>query len=79
VDEDIVDSKTVILSGGESTKISFIASSTSEGSHMIEVNGLTGSFNVLKHGQPQIISPLLYIGFAIIIVIIVVYFVYLKR
>jgi hypothetical protein len=79
VDGTIVDSETVTLNGGESKSIRFTISSTIEGKHIVKIKSLTGSFNVTKPPQPQTLSPWVYVGLAIIIVVVVAYIGYIKR
>ena len=48
VDGEVEDEKTVTLDPDESTTVSFEVSATEEGSYSVDVNGLTGSFEVRK-------------------------------
>jgi len=48
VDGEFEGEKTVTLDPDESTTVSFEVSATEEGSYSVDVNGLTGSFEVRK-------------------------------
>jgi len=48
VDGEVEGEKTVTLGPDESTTVSFEVSTTEEGSYSVDVNGLSGSFEVKK-------------------------------
>lgn len=48
VDDELVDEKTVTLSPGESTTISFELTAAGEGTHTVNIDGYTGSYTVNK-------------------------------
>ncbi len=69
LDGEVVDSKTVTLDGGASTTVTFTVSSDVEGIHTIEVDGLIDTFTVTVPVKK--VSWTLYVGVAIVIVVIV--------
>jgi len=70
----VVDSKTVTLSGGKSTTLTFKLSSEAEGDHIVEVDGLTATFTVVKPPRP---IPWLWITVAVVIAVAVIVAVYI--
>jgi PKD repeat protein len=65
----VVDSKTVTLDGKASTTVTFTVSSDIEGSHVVEVDGLVDTFEVVVPPPPP--PWPIYIGVAIFVVIII--------
>ena len=60
------------LDAGESTTVSFDVSSTQEGTYSVDVNGLTGSFDVKKAqtGIPGFPVESLIAGLAVVLLVL---------
>jgi len=69
---EIEDTSTVTLDAGESTTVSFDVSSTQEGTYSVDVNGLTGSFDVNKAqtGIPGFPVESLIAGLAVVLLVL---------
>jgi len=73
VNGEVVDSETVTLSPDESKTVSFTVFEDKEGTYSVEIGGLTGSFEVVKSGNPEGGGlPLLPVITGIIVVIAVI-------
>jgi len=83
VDGVAVDSETVTLDGGASTSVRFTVTSEVEGSHTVEVDGLTGSFTAtIPPSSPQKPFPwnwVVVIFTVLAIVVLVVFFIIKRR
>ncbi|MBC8275977.1 MAG: hypothetical protein H8E40_13550 [Chloroflexi bacterium] len=72
IDGEIEDEKTVTLDPDESTSVSFEVSAAEEGSHSVDVNGLTGSYEVKKAqtGIPGFPLESIIAGLAVAIIVL---------
>ncbi|MBW2674938.1 MAG: hypothetical protein JRD89_16245, partial [Deltaproteobacteria bacterium] len=57
VDGAVVDVKEVTLAGGDTTFVTFQLTGDVEGTHEVEVNGLTETFNVVRPAPPTPVIP----------------------
>jgi uncharacterized membrane protein len=69
IDDEDEDEKTVTLDPDESTTVSFEVSATEEGSYSVDVNGLSGSFEVKKAqtGIPGFPIESMVLGLAVVL------------
>ena len=76
LDGTVIDTRAVTLDGGASTTVSFSTSSDEEGSHTVEVGGLSGSFTVEK---AKLGFPWTYVIVALVLIAAVAYYFYSQR
>jgi len=71
IDDEFEDEKTVTLNPDESTTVSFEVPATEEGSYSVDVNGLTGSYEVRKAqtGIPGFPIESIILGLAIVLLV----------
>jgi hypothetical protein len=70
IDDEVVDEKTVSLDAGESTTVTFQVLASESGSYSVDVDGLTGSYEVKQGGIPGFSVESLIAGLAVAICVL---------
>jgi plastocyanin len=79
VNKVVESTKTITLDAGKSMDVTFTTSGNVEGTYLVDVDGISGSFTVTTHPTPTWIVPLVIGVAAVLVVLVVGFFIWRRR